>query len=157
MWKIDDTLNPLRHTISHFSLPSINIKCCLYQCRKYHCKDKTVFRLSYLHNGISYAGKTTSIYWSRDQVSAMRYFYLMIFSTKASFGLPVLSLPASVCVCVCLCVCQSVCQSLACPRDNSGPFQARITKFGPKIRKTLVKVPIVLGGNWPWPSRSNLT
>ena len=34
-----------------------------------------------------------------------------------SFGLRVLSLPGSVCVCVCL----SVCQSLACPRDNSGP------------------------------------
>ena len=50
-----------------------------------------------------------------------------------------------------------MCQSLACPRDNSGPVQARIAKFGPKMQKTLVKVPIVLGGNWPWPSRSNLT
>ena len=58
---------------------------------------------------------------------------------------------ACICVCVhvCMCVCQSVCQSLACPRDNSGPVQARITKFGPKMQKTLVKVPIVLGGNWP--------
>ena len=56
-----------------------------------------------------------------------------------------------------LCVCPCVCQSLACPRDNSGPVQARIAKFGPKMQKTLVKVPIVLGGNWPWPSRSNLT
>ena len=72
---------------------------------------------------------------------------------EASFGLRVLSLPA--CVCVCLSVC--LCQSLACPRDNSGPVQARIAKFGPKMQKTLVKVPIVLGGNWPWPSRSNLT
>ena len=58
-------------------------------------------------------------------------------------------------LCVCSCVCQSVCQSLACPRDNSGPVQARIAKFGPKMQKTLVNVPIVLGGNWP--SRSNLT
>ena len=64
---------------------------------------------------------------------------------------------ACVCVCVRVCVCQSVCQSLACPRDNSGPVQARVAKFGPKMQKTLVKVPIVLGGNWPWPSRSNLT
>ena len=69
------------------------------------------------------------------------------FLPEASFGLRVLSSPASVCVC----------ESLACPRDNSGPVQARIAKFGPKIQKTLVKVPIVLGGNWPWPSRSNLT
>ena len=52
-----------------------------------------------------------------------------------------------VCVCVCLSVCPSVCQSLACPRDNSGPVQARIAKFRPKMQKTLVKVPIVLGGN----------
>ena len=52
-----------------------------------------------------------------------------------------------VCVCVCVSVCLSVCQSLACPGDNSGPVQARITKFGPKMQKTLVKVPIVLGGN----------
>ena len=61
------------------------------------------------------------------------------------------------CVCVCVSVCLSVCQSLAFPRDNSGPVQARIAKFGPKMQKTLVKVPIVLGANWPWPSRSNLT
>ena len=61
------------------------------------------------------------------------------------------------CRCLRLCVCVSVCQSLACPRDNSGPVQARIAKFGPKMQKTLVKVPIVLRGNWPWPSRSNLT
>ena len=60
-------------------------------------------------------------------------------------------------LCVCRCVCQSVCQSLACPHDNSGPVQSRIAKFGPKMQKTLVKVPIVLGGNWHWPSRSNLT
>ena len=64
---------------------------------------------------------------------------------------------ACVCVCPCPWVCQPVCQSIACPRDNSGPVQARIAKFGTKTQKTLVKVPIVLGGNWPWPSRSNLT
>ena len=63
----------------------------------------------------------------------------------------------SVCLSVCPSVCLSVCQLLACPRDNSEPVQARIAKFGPKMQKTLVKVPIVLGGNWPWPSRSNLT
>ena len=43
-----------------------------------------------------------------------------------------------------------------CPRDNSSPVQAMITKFGPKMQNTLVKVPIVLGGNQSWPSRSNL-
>ena len=82
------------------------------------------------------------------------------------YSRPVLAIRYCRCLCLleCLCmcvwgssVCQSVCQSLACPRDNSGPVQARITKFGPKMQKNLVQVPIVLGGNWPWPSRSNLT
>ena len=45
------------------------------------------------------------------------------------------------CVCVCVRVC--ACQSLACPRDNSGPVQARLAKFAPNMQKTLVKVPIV--------------
>ena len=92
-----------------------------------------------------------AVLWSceKDQI------IFLFFLPEASFGLRVLSSPAS--VCVSLCVCQSVCQSLACPSDNSGPVQARVAKFGPKMQKTLVKVPIVLGGNWPWHSRSNLT
>ena len=75
------------------------------------------------------------------------------FLPEASFGLRVLSLPACVCVSVCLCVRQS----WACPSDNSSTVQARITKFGREKQNTLVKVPIVFWGNWPWPSRSNLT
>ena len=59
---------------------------------------------------------------------------------------PVLAFGYCRCLRLCVCVCLSVCQSLACPRDNSGPDQARIAKFGPKMQKTLVKVPIVLGG-----------
>ena len=39
-----------------------------YQYRKFHCGDKTVVRSSYLHNGISYTGKVTSIYWIKAQV-----------------------------------------------------------------------------------------
>ena len=70
------------------------------------------------------------------------------FLPEASLGLWVLW-PASVCLCVC--------QSLVYPRDNSGPVQARITKFGPKMQKTLVKVPYVLWIDRPWPSKSNLT
>ena len=85
------------------------------------------------------------------------------------------------CICVCLCVC--VCQSLACPCNDSWPIQLR-TKFllwdhetwftgisealsgMCKIShptqsldqrcKTLVKLPVVLKGNRPWPSRSSL-
>ena len=49
------------------------------------------------------------------------------------------------CRCLCLCVC--VYQSLACPHDNLSPVQARFTKFGPEKQNTLVKIPIVLGGD----------
>ena len=63
--------------------------------------------------------------------------------------------------CVCLSVCVSVCvyvhQPRACPRHKSPRVQARTTKFGQKVQNNLVKVPIILGGNWPWPSRWNLT
>ena len=36
-----------------------------YQYRKSHCGDKTILRPSYLHNGISYTGKMSSLYWIR--------------------------------------------------------------------------------------------
>ena len=39
-----------------------------YQYRKSHCGDKTAVRSSYLHNGISYTSKMTSLYWIRAQV-----------------------------------------------------------------------------------------
>ena len=45
--------------------PRFNIKMSSYQYRKSHCGDKTVVRSSYLQNGISYTGKTTSLYWIR--------------------------------------------------------------------------------------------
>ena len=58
---------------------------------------------------------------------------------------------------VCVCVSVSVCVSItACLRDNSGPIQARVIKFGPKVQNNLVRMPIVLWGDWPWPSRSNI-
>ena len=36
-----------------------------YQYRESHCGDKTIFRPSYLHNGISYIGIKKSSYWYR--------------------------------------------------------------------------------------------
>ena len=47
--------------------PWFNIKMSSYQYRKSNCGDKTVVRSSYLHNGISYIGKMTSLYWIRAQ------------------------------------------------------------------------------------------
>ena len=34
-----------------------------YQYRKSHYGEKTILQPSYLHNGISYTGKTVSLYW----------------------------------------------------------------------------------------------
>ena len=45
------------------------IKMPSYHFRKSHCGDKTILWPSYLHNGISYIGKMTSLYWIRVQVS----------------------------------------------------------------------------------------
>ena len=63
-----------------------------------------------------------------------------VFLPEASFGLWVLSLPACVCVYVWMPVYVSVCQPRVCPHHNSPPVQARITKFGPEVQNTLVKI-----------------
>ena len=47
----------------HSPGPWFNIKMSSYQYRKSHCGDKTILRPSYLHNGISYTGKMSSLYW----------------------------------------------------------------------------------------------
>ena len=47
------------------SRPWFNIKTLSYQHRRSHCGDKTILRPSYLHKGISYTGKMTSLYWIR--------------------------------------------------------------------------------------------
>ena len=43
--------------------PWFDMKMSSYQYRKSHYGDKTILRPSYLHNGISYTGKMTSLYW----------------------------------------------------------------------------------------------
>ena len=49
--------------------PWFNIKVTSCQYRQSHCGDKTILRPSYLHNGISYTGEKTSLYWIKAQVS----------------------------------------------------------------------------------------
>ena len=70
------------------------------------------------------------------------------------------------CVCLCVRVSERVCIThlLVCAitRDpfkhrNTTPVQARITKFVQDVLHTWVKISVILGGYWPWPSRSNLT
>ena len=69
------------------------IKIWSYQYRKSHCGDKTILRPSYLHNGISYTGKMTSLYWIRAQVYVhLRAVILIIvdvhglYNTKSAKG-----------------------------------------------------------------------
>ena len=70
------------------------------------------------------------------------------FLPEASFGLRVLSLPA--------CVRVSVNHELisAITRHN---FQLKSPNWDQKMQNILLKVPIVLGTDWAWPSRSNFT
>ena len=57
-----------RHPCCILPGPWFNIKMSSYQYRKSHCGDKTILRPSYLHNGISYTSKMSSLYWIRAQV-----------------------------------------------------------------------------------------
>ena len=59
-WHCDKFRN---HTDITRAGPRFNIKMSSYQYRKSHCGDKTVVRSSYLHNGTSYTGKMSSLYW----------------------------------------------------------------------------------------------
>ena len=49
------------------------------------------------------------------------------------------------CHCLRLSVCVCVRQSSVCQDDNLSPAQATITKFGPEVQNTLIKIPIVFG------------
>ena len=53
--------------------PWFNIKISSYQYRISHYGDKTILRPSYLHNGISYTGKMTSLYWIRALHSSVQW------------------------------------------------------------------------------------
>ena len=57
------------------SVTRFNIKMSSYQYRKSHCGDKTVVRTSYLHNGVSYSGKMSSLYWIRAQGPVSKTIY----------------------------------------------------------------------------------
>ena len=72
--KIKDAQSAADVTILEFSTywlvsgPWFNIKMTSYQYRKIHCGDKTILRPSYLHNGISYTDKMTSLYWIKAHI-----------------------------------------------------------------------------------------
>ena len=55
--------------------PDSIIKMAPYQYRKSHCGDKTISRSFYLHNGISYTGNRTSLYWIGALLPNEKYEY----------------------------------------------------------------------------------
>ena len=63
----------------------INIKMSSYQYRKFHSGDKTILRPSYLHNGISYMGKMTSLYWIRALVLLLRELALWMWPVDVTW------------------------------------------------------------------------
>ena len=70
MFPFDDVI--VSCLVSHCAIrtgPWFNIKTSSYQFRKSYCGDKTVVGSSYLHNGISYTGTMSSLYWIGAQVS----------------------------------------------------------------------------------------
>ena len=52
-----------------YIIRGVNKKMSSYQYRISHCGDKTILRPSYLHNGISYTERMTSLYWNSAQAS----------------------------------------------------------------------------------------
>ena len=57
--------------------------------------------------------------------------------------------------CVCVCVC--ICQLLLVRMITHHTFRLESPDLDEKMQNILLKVPIVLGADWAWPSMSNLT
>ena len=62
VWWLSNSVTCARY-FSDLPGPWFNIKMSYFQYRKSHCGAKTILRPSYLHNGISYTGKTASLCW----------------------------------------------------------------------------------------------
>ena len=56
-------------SLAEYNRALIQSKDLSYQYKKSHYGDKTVVRSSSFHNGISYTGKMSSLYWIGAQVS----------------------------------------------------------------------------------------
>ena len=62
----EDISNTVASDAGMAQVSIFSIKMSSYQYRKSHCGDKTVVRSSYLHNGISYTGKMSSLQTPRN-------------------------------------------------------------------------------------------
>ena len=64
-----------RSALSVLNIPGpwFNIKMLSYQYRNSHWGDKMILWPSYIHNGISYTGKMTSLYWFSSLVAILSH------------------------------------------------------------------------------------
>ena len=69
--------------------PWFNVKMPSYQYRKSHCGDKTILWSSYLHNGISYTCKMTSLY----RITAQHWSILSVMCSLNWVLKPLLMVP----------------------------------------------------------------
>ena len=71
-------------------------------------------------------------------------------------GVVVACVYVSVCMCVFVCVFVCVCIWITSyPHNSLSPVLGGITKFGPQVQNTLLKITIVVWVDWSWPSWSN--
>ena len=64
------------HAPTH-SEPWFSMKILSFQYRKSHFGDKAILWPCYLHNGLSYTGKITSLYWIRALVNTVCILWLV--------------------------------------------------------------------------------
>ena len=79
--------------------PQLIIKMSSFPYWKSHCGDKTIARSSYLHNGISYTGKMSSLYLIRAMVTT-ECKTVCIFSRPVRLQLILLLLQTMIIFCV---------------------------------------------------------
>ena len=80
------TEHQIRHAPPPWKFPGShpNIKMSSYQYRKSDCRDKTILRPSYLHNGISNTGNMTSLYWIRVQIMCIWMMTVFVCGCKTN-------------------------------------------------------------------------
>ena len=113
--------------------PRLNIKITSHQYRKSHCGNKTILQSSYLHNGISYTGKMTSLYWIRALFASAPSHYLnpcwLVVDQnirKITFFIQATELEQKVCKMAAFLHCTTLCY-IQSPQKNHGTWTLAVS------------------------------
>ena len=90
------------------------------------------------------------IYWRK-----LSWQISLVVITRSQFW-PSGIVVACVCVCMCVCVCVSVNHELVRAIIHQ-PFKLGLPNLVQRSKTPWLRSLLFFGGNWPWPSRSNLT